>query len=102
MIMLAAARSLDQNALMWSLLTEIAEQVRWPVDGEMQQLTKEDWKVIVTAGLKRHQRIAKGIEGGFVMLGASTSKMKKDEMAELLELILSFGAQQGVTFRETP
>lgn len=94
----ASTRSGSQNEMMWALLTDIAEQLKWPVDGEMQKLTKEDWKIITTAGLKRHQRIAKGIEGGFVMLGASTSKMKKDEMAELLELILSFGAQNGVVF----
>jgi hypothetical protein len=39
-----------------------------------------------------------GVDGGFVVLGQSTSKMTKGEMVELIELILAFGAQQGVKF----
>jgi hypothetical protein len=41
-----------------------------------------------------------GIDGGFVVLGSSTSRMDKSEMSELLELIGAFGAQQGVEFSE--
>jgi len=41
-----------------------------------------------------------GIDGGFVVLGLSTSKMSKEEMSELLELALAFGAQKGVVFCE--
>lgn len=93
-------RTLDQNAKLWALLTDLSKQLRWPVDGEFQYLTPEDWKVIMTAGLKRHQRIAKGMDGGFVMLGASTSKMKKEEMIELIELILAFGAEHDVKWTD--
>jgi hypothetical protein len=39
-----------------------------------------------------------GIEGGFVALGQSTSKMTKAEMSELQTLIEAFGSQQGVKF----
>lgn len=93
-------RSHDQNARMWAMLTDLSKQVKWPVDGELQWLTKEDWKVIMTAGLVRHQRIAKGIEGGFVMLGSSTSKMPKAQMTELLELMFAFGAEHGVVWTD--
>ena len=54
----------------------------------------------MTAGLKRHQRIAKGMDGGFVMLGASTSKMKKEEMIELIELIMAFGAEHEIAWSD--
>ena len=93
-------RSLDQNAKLWSMLTDISQQLLWPVDGETQHLSKEDWKVIMTAGLKREQRIAKGAWGGFVMLGTPTSKMKKSEMSELLEIIACFGVEHGVVFSD--
>ena len=93
-------RSYEQNAKMWAMLSDLANQVKWPVDGELQSLTPDDWKIIVTAGLVRHQRIAKGIEGGFVMLGSRTSKMTKPQMAELIELIYAFGAQNGVVWTE--
>lgn len=91
-------RNLESNAAMWAALTEIARQVQWPVDGKMQYLSPEDWKDILTAGLRREQRVAQGIEGGFVMLGSRTSRMSQREMGELIELIHAFGAEHGVVF----
>jgi len=44
------------------------------------------------------QDVVPGIDGGFVVLGKSTSKMTKPEMSELQDLIEAFGAQQGVRF----
>ena len=87
-------RSLEANARMWAMLTDISRQKQWPVDGEMQWLSKDDWKIIMTAGLKREQRVAKGLYGGFVMLGFSTSKMKRSEMSDLIELIYAWAAEQ--------
>lgn len=89
-------RSLDQNACLWALLTELSKKMQWPVDGQMVYLKPEEWKHILSAGLKRHQRVAMGIEGGFVVLGQSTSKMTKAEMSELLELIHAFAADRGI------
>ena len=98
---LKATRSLDQNALMWSVLTDIARQVQWPVDGQMRLLDPEDWKEILSAGLTKHQRVAQGIEGGFVMLGKRTSKMTIDEMGDLITLCHAFGAERGVRWSPT-
>jgi hypothetical protein len=87
-------RSLDQNAALWAVLTDISNQVVW----HGQKLSPEDWKHILTAGLKREQRMAPGISGGWVVLGLSTSKMTKSEFSDLLELAHAFGAEQGVRF----
>jgi hypothetical protein len=87
-------RSLDQNAALWAVLTDISNQVVW----HGQKLSPEDWKHILTAGLKREQRMAPGINGGWVVLGLSTSKMTKSEFSDLLELAHAFGAEQGVRF----
>ena len=94
-------RSTAQNRLMWSILTDLAAQVVWPVDGKTQKLDPEDWKHILSAGLKRHQRVAQGIDGGFVMLGQRTSKMTQAEMSELIELAYAFGAERGVQWSRT-
>lgn len=93
-------RTLDQNALMWAVLTDIAHQVEWPVDGKMQYLEPEDWKHILSAGLKKHQRVAQGIDGGFVILGQRTSRMTIMEMSELIELCHAFGAEHGVRWSD--
>ena len=87
-------RSLEQNRLMWANLEDIAQQVVW----YGQKLDKQEWKDVLTAGLKK-QKIVPGIEGGFVVIGARTSKMSVAEMTELIELSSMFGAQQGVKFR---
>lgn len=88
-------RSLEQNAKLWAMLGEIAEQVEW----YGQKLSPEDWKHILTASLKK-QRAVPGIDGGFVVLGQSTSKMSVAEMSELIELMHAFGAQQNVKFTD--
>ena len=89
-------RTLEQNDKMWAVLTDIANQVQWHVDGKLQYLEPEDWKDILTAGLKKHQRVAAGVEGGFVMLGQRTRRMKIGEMCELIEFAHWFGAEHGV------
>jgi hypothetical protein len=93
-------RSLEQNAKMWACLTDIAHQVNWPVDGKLQKLTPDDWKDILTAGLHKSQRVAQGVDGGFVMLGQRTSKMTVGDMVELIEFIQWFGADKGVRWSD--
>lgn len=93
-------RTQAQNALLWAVLTDIARQVQWSVDGKMQHLEPEDWKHILTAGLRKNHRIAQGVDGGFVILGQSTSRMTIAEMSELIELCHAFGAEHGVVFHE--
>ena len=87
-------RSLNQNRMMWANLEDIAQQVIW----YGVKLTKEEWKDVLTAALKK-QKVVPGIEGGFVIIGARTSKMTVPEMTELIELSTAFGTQQGVKFR---
>lgn len=86
-------RNGEQNKKMWAMLTEVSRQVVW----HGQKLSKEEWKDVFTASLKR-QKVVPGLDGGFVVLGSSTSKMSKAEMSELIELMMAFGAQQGVEF----
>lgn len=90
----AEKRSDAQNRRLWAMLGDVSRQVVW----HGQTLSAEDWKHMFTASLKR-QRVAPAIDGnGFVVLGQSTSKMTKSEMAELQTLIEAFGAERGVRF----
>lgn len=86
-------RSWSQNRRMWAMLTDVSRQVDW----HGQRLTKEEWKDVFTAALKR-QKVVPGIDGGFVVLGSSTSKMSIAEMGDMMTLMEAFGAQQGVRF----
>lgn len=88
-------RTLNQNAKMWAMFQDLAEQVDW----HGCKLTKENWKDVLTAALK-NQKVVPGIDGGFVALGHSTRAFTKDEMGQLVELIYAFGAQQGVEWTD--
>jgi hypothetical protein len=86
-------RTLAQNARLWAMLTDVSKQVDW----YGRKLSQEEWKHVFTASLAK-QDVVPGIDGGFVVLGKSTSKMTKPEMSELQQLIEAFGAQQNVRF----
>jgi hypothetical protein len=82
--------------MLWSLLGQVAKQVDW----YGQKLSSEDWKDICSASLRRYN-VVPGIDAGtFVPLGMRTSQMTKAEMTALIELIVAFGTERGVKFRE--
>lgn len=88
-----AKRTTDQNALMWDLLTDIARQVPW----HGVKLTADDFKLIFMAALNQEMRLVPNLDNtGFVNLGRSSSNLSKDEMSQLIELILMFCAERGV------
>ena len=90
-------RSLGQNAMMWAILSNISDQVEW--HGE--RLSKRDWKWVFTAAIRK-QRMVPGIEGGMVFLGEPTSGMSKKEMADMIDLMLSFGNDHDVVWSDQP
>ena len=93
----APKRTLDQNAKMWAMLTEVATQVPW----HGLRLSSEDWKLIFLDALKREVRMVPNLDGnGFISLGRSSSDLSKGEMADLIELIAAFGATHDVRFAD--
>ncbi|RMF04817.1 MAG: NinB family protein [Alphaproteobacteria bacterium] len=93
----AARRSLPQNALMWTMLTDIATQKRY----HGVKLSPNDWKLLFLDALKREVRTVPNLDGnGLVPLGRSSSDLSKEEMSDLLELIAAWGAQNGVVFND--
>lgn len=88
-------RSLEQNARLWAMLADVAGHVVW----YGRKLSSEEWKHVFSASLKQ-QDVVPGLDGGFVALGQSTSKMTRRELGDLMELISAFGAQHDVVFRD--
>ena len=94
-------RTLAQNDMLWSILTDISTQVDFVVNGALVRVSPEEVKDILTAGLKRETRMAMGIDGGMVLLGQRTSKMTVRQMTELIELAHAFGGEKGVRWSPT-
>ncbi len=92
-------RSLAQNNLMWSCLTDLSTQLQWCG----KKITPEGWKDFITAHIDG-QDIVPNMDGtGFVTIGRgkSTSQMTIKEMTEVIELCHAFGALQGVKWSPT-
>ncbi len=93
----ASKRSLPQNARMWAMLTDIADQLAW----HGVKLTTDDWKLVFLDALNREVRAVPNMAGnGFVNLGRSSSALSKQEMSDLMELMAAFGAEHSVTFHD--
>lgn len=83
-------RNLDQNARMWSMLTDIARQCtlngfRW---------TTDQWKVIFLEAMGRETELIPSLDGGFIHYGQSSSDLSVAEMSDLIESMFQFGAEQ--------
>jgi len=92
----AGDRTLEQNALMWALLTDISrarpEGRQWP---------PETWKAAFMHALGHQVQFAEGLDGtGPFPLGFRSSKLSKPQMSLLIEYILEYGARHGVTFEQ--
>ena len=92
-------RSLAQNNLMWSCLTDLSTQLQWCG----KKITPEGWKDFITAHIDG-QEIVPNMDGtGFVTIGRgkSTSNMTIAEMTEVIEQCHAFGTLQGVKWSPT-
>jgi 2-phospho-L-lactate guanylyltransferase (CobY/MobA/RfbA family) len=90
-------RSKDANAAMWPVLTAFATQIQWPVNGELTWMSEWDWKDVLTAAYEQELRVAEGLDGGHVMLGARTSDYSRSKFSGLLDFMHATAAARGVT-----
>jgi len=95
------SRSTDQNSALWPRLQAFSNQLLWPVNGRMVNLSPEEWKDVLTAAFRKESlRLAQGLDGGVVMLGLRTSKMSKREFSDFLEFINEVAADRDVELME--
>lgn len=93
----AETRDNEQNKQQWPILQAFSEQIQWPVNGEMVYMTAEEWKDVLTAAFKGETvRLAMGLDGGVVMLGMRTSKIKRDVWPEWMAFLKATAAMRGV------
>lgn len=86
-------RSLQQNAKFHAMVTKLAQKTLY----HGQKLEVDDWKLIFMDALNREVRAVPSLDGrGFVNLGRRTSRLNKEDFAELIELVAAYAAQIGV------
>lgn len=88
-------RTLDQNALLWPLLTDIATQVQH--HGEYR--TPDEWKGLFMHACGKEVRFLPALDGkAYIPFGMRSSQLSKGDFSQLLEFILAWGAENGVRF----
>ncbi|TDX30779.1 NinB protein [Modicisalibacter xianhensis] len=88
-------RSKDQNDKLHPMIRDIARQC----EHCGQKWSEEHWKRLLTA-LYQQQEVIPGLDGGFVAIPMSTSRMKKKPFSDLVETIYAWGSERGVQWSE--
>lgn len=95
-----ATRSLEQNAKLHAMLTEVAKWL--PYQG--QKRGPEFWKGLFVSGWQiatgQKVEIVPGLEGEFVNVRVSTTSLTVKEMASLIEYILAYGSSAGIDWSD--
>lgn len=92
-----ARRTLDQNAKLWPMLTDIATQREY--HGEFR--TPEEWKGLFMHACGKEVRFLPALDGkGFVPFGMSSSALGKADFSQLIEFIYAWGAENGIVWSE--
>lgn len=93
-------RSNDQNSIFWSLLTQVTAQRPTHNGVKMSAVL---WKAVFLQALGAELIMLPNLDGdGLFPFGHRSSKLTVSEMSNAIELILAWGAMNGVTFREEP
>jgi NinB protein len=91
-------RTLPQNSRLWAMLSDIVRQKK-TIDGH--EFDTDEWKCIFLQAIGREPEILPTLDGqNFFSTGHSSSKLSKEQMSNLLEFILAWGAENGVVWSD--
>lgn len=88
-------RTLEQNDLMWSLLSDIA--LAKPLG---RRHTPDDWKAIAMNACSWECAFLEGLDGRPFPVGFRSSKLTKSQMSKLIDWLQAFGDENGVRWSE--
>ena len=88
-------RTLDQNAAQWPYLEAFAKQKQLCINGQMEWVTSDDWKAVLTGCWNGEMRMA-AFDGKVIMLPQRTSKMGKGVFSTWMEFLVAMSVESGV------
>lgn len=88
-------RTLDQNAKLWAMLTDLSEQEAGGI-----KATPEEWKCLVMHACGWECQFLPGLDGRPFPIGFRSSQMSVSQMRELVDWLYSYGAEQGIRWSE--
>ena len=90
-----AKRTLDQNAKMWALLSDISR-----AKPEGRTHTPDVWKLLFMNACGHACQFEIGLDGKPFATGLSTSRLSKAKMADLITFIIQKGDEWGVQWTD--
>lgn len=90
-----ATRTLDQNAKMWAMISDISRAMP-----EGRRHTSDVWKCLFMKATGHAVQFEQGLDGEPFPVGFRTSRLNKDQMAELIETIYEYGNRWAVEWSE--
>lgn len=95
MVLRAPARTLDQSAKMWAMLTDLANAAP-----EGRHATPETWKALAMHSCGHKVRFEMGLDGEPFPIGFRSSHLTKAQMADLITFIAEYGDRHGVRWTD--
>lgn len=93
------SRSAEANARLHAMISDVASQIEYM--GKKRQL--EFWKGLFVSGWEiatgQKPEIVPGLEGEFINVRVSTTKLSGRKIADLMQYIEAYGVSNGVVFR---
>lgn len=90
-----AKRTLDQNARLWALLSDVSR-----AKPEGRTHTADVWKALFMHACGHAVQFELGLNGQPFPTGFRSSHLTKAEMSDLMECISEYGARHGVVWSE--
>lgn len=87
-----ATRTTDQNALLWSVLSDISR-----AKPEGRRHTPEVWKCLFMSACGHAVQFEMGLDGKPFPVGFRSSRLTKSQFSDLIEFIYSWCAEKGVS-----
>jgi hypothetical protein len=89
----APRRSTDQNAKLWAMLSDVSRAMPGG-----RRLTADVWKAVFMNACGHAVQFETGLSGEPFPIGFRSSRLSKSQMSELIEFILAWGTENGVTW----
>jgi len=91
----AATRTLDQNAKLWAMLSDVS---RAKPQGRL--ATPDVWKALFMHACGYAVQFETGLDGQPFPVGFRSSKMTKAQMADMITFVMQYGDENGVAWSD--